>query len=306
VEGSAYADVVYNEILEEYRQTLEQTHLLLPVGALASMRLLRHFANDRLLVIAGDKGHHLLTELDYRLEPSLVAHGSFSLTVNFHALGQYAIKQGGDFLGTPHRQGSLDVCAFIFDATTPPSAAYQETRQAYRLAITQGGPDDFYTVKKAVELHYDDLEIVELLAYLRQCGWDSNIFIGCFLVLIDRLPKANEVLRSEVDSAIQHVWANYYFMGEEKDLPFALGLVSLGTENYVQAARFMDISLRLHGSDSSSHYYLALSLYHLGALEEALANASASGTLNPGFEPAQTLARQVQLELAKLLTQAPV
>lgn len=295
ISGDYYPEPAFNEILRGYQHTLEQTQLLFPINALQCLHSLRQLSNGHLLVLAGDKGIHHLTDLDNRGDPTIAVHGSISMSVNFHALGEYALNQGGQFLCTPHRRVSLDVCALVFD---PSSQPYPETARAYDLVIIEGGPDDFFTLKKVVEGQYQNMDLPQLLAYLRLSGWDSNVFIGCFITLLGKLPEASDAQRQDVDLVVDNIWQNYYFLGEEKDLPYALGLVLTGIRNYVGAINYFQVSLSLHGPDSSTLYYLAVCHYQAGEPGQALTYATQSIEANADFEPAQTLKLQIETELA--------
>jgi len=289
-----YAEPDFNEILEFYRQTLQQSCVPFPVASLRCLQVLRQLSNDRLLVISGDKGFHHEEDLDFRDEPGLTIHGSFSMSVNLHALGQYTTKAGGLFLATAHRRLNLDICALVFSGH---EGDYLETRQAFVEAIEQGGPDDFFALKKTVEGHYADMDLAEVLALYRMSGWDSAIFAGSLLELPKKLSTAGNDLKLETYRAVQQIWDNFYYLGDDKDVAYALGLVLMAIENYAEAANFFGISLEMHGPDFSTYYYLANCHYETQKLELALTYVRQSLAANADFEPAQTLLTQIQKAL---------
>ena len=74
-------------------------------------------AGDRLLVLAADKAFSTEEALDYREAPQPARHsGAFSLMVNFHALGLYAQRHGGELLHGGDRHAAIDVGALVFGA----------------------------------------------------------------------------------------------------------------------------------------------------------------------------------------------
>ena len=108
-----YGDPDLDALLEHYRGNLGDTVVTIPRAALECMRRLRELAGDRLLVLAADKAYSTEESLASREEPELSRHGGcFSLMVNFHALGWYARRHGGEALDGGDRHETIDVAAF--------------------------------------------------------------------------------------------------------------------------------------------------------------------------------------------------
>ena len=138
-----YGDPDLDALLEHYRGSLGDTVVTIPRVVIECIRWLRELAGDRLLVLAGDKAHSTEESLASRREPQLSRHGgSFSLMVNFHALGWYAGRHGGDALDGGDRHATVDVAAYLFG---DPPGGYAETRLAYDEAIERFSPDDMFT-----------------------------------------------------------------------------------------------------------------------------------------------------------------
>jgi hypothetical protein len=98
-----YPEPELNRILADYRDTLAESHVLLPVQAIRYLRHLRQLSGDRLLLLSGDKGVGRAEGLLFNGPPAVTSHGSVSLMVNYHALGQYVEQQGGCMLASPRR-----------------------------------------------------------------------------------------------------------------------------------------------------------------------------------------------------------
>lgn len=219
-----YGDPDLDAILRAYPAQVGASTWLFPHVALRGLRALARLAGGRMLLLSGDKGYILADDIPEQREPPLVVHGSISLPVNYHALAEYVRRAGGTVLQPPHAATHLTVGAFLWG--TPPGG-FRETTMAYTEAIVQGGPDDFFTQKKAVEPHYGALTLEQLLAHLRLSGWDGNIFRGCFPALMARVGERaiTEPLRRALYQAVQQIWALHYPIGEEPDLAIYLGLL---------------------------------------------------------------------------------
>jgi tetratricopeptide (TPR) repeat protein len=292
--GAYYADPDWEDILRDYGARLADTAFLFPCAALGCLRNLSALSNGCLLLLSADKGYSREEDLLGRGEPGLARHGSFSMMVNYHALGQYVRGQGGQVLGGDRRHNSMSVSAFILGA--PPGGAV-ETGQAFAAAVEQFGPDDFYTLKKGIEKIYDTLTLPQLLAYLRLSRWDANILQGCFPTLLDRVDSLSEAEREALYEAIQQVWDTYYPLGEKRDLAFELGMLLYGMTYYADALDFFQHSLRLYGPDLGTVYNMGMCHYGLGRLEDALAWVDQALELDPAFGPARDMRIRLQWEI---------
>lgn len=91
-----YGDPLYDTILAGYRDAFPEAHFLFPVGSLDCIRSLLPCSQGNMLLIATDKAYAELYELYMTQSPDIVLHNeAFSVTVNFHAVGEYARLCGG-------------------------------------------------------------------------------------------------------------------------------------------------------------------------------------------------------------------
>jgi hypothetical protein len=239
-----YDDPDFNRILHAYLGRGEDTAVVFPIGALRTVRYFRELSAGRLLLLSGDKGYSREEDLPARGRPGLALHGSLSLMVNYHAIAQYILHQGGRVLHPAHRPSSLTVVAYLLGQRP---TGYGEATLAYSQAIEQGGPDDFFSLKKAIEPYYAALSLEQILADLRLSGWDSNIFRGC-------LPRVHQILdglsaseRQGLCRAIRQRWAAYYPLSEDQDLAFELGILLSRLGYDAEALWYFQHSLRLFG-----------------------------------------------------------
>lgn len=88
--------------------------LLLPIGALRALRCLTSFSNGRALVLSGDKGNNNHEQFRGLVDPHVAVHGSFSVMVNYHAIGLYCTSRLGFVLHDPQEEASLKVSVLVF------------------------------------------------------------------------------------------------------------------------------------------------------------------------------------------------
>lgn len=302
VKGPCYPDAEWNDILDGYRQKLSNTNVLFPIAVLQGLRSLSRIAGGRMLLISGDKGISRPEDLLGRREPEIATHdGCFSLMVNYHAVGQYVLNAGGQFLHTPHRQAHLDVCAFLWGAHP---RNYAETRLAYAQAIERNGPDDFFVLKQALEQRYEQLTPDQVLAHLRTSGWDSAVLLGCMPALLAKAEGLPETARQELYWAAQQVWVTYFPIGERLDVAFHIGMLLHALHYYLEAIEFFRRSIELYGLTPSTAYDLGVCHYELQQLSEAGAWADRALELDPEYEPAKTLRIRIESQLSRAATTA--
>ncbi|NET56060.1 MAG: tetratricopeptide repeat protein [Symploca sp. SIO2E6] len=293
ITSNYYDNPNFNKILENYRQRLQDTTILFPRVGLKCIDNLRYLSGDRLLLISGDKGYSQEQALLNRGYPSLTRHGHcFSLMVNYNAIRQYFLQIGGQFLNIAHRHNSLNICAFLLGS---PFKGCVETRLAFTEHIEQLGPDDFFSLKKAIENHYDTLTLPQILAWLRASGWDANIFLGSFPTLIQHLNTASESFQQELYQAIEGIWETYYPIGEQKDLAFHLARLLYKMRYYREASLYLQYSLMLYGANAITLYNLGKCYYRLGQLEQAIEQLDRALEVDPSLEAARSMRIKIGL-----------
>ena len=85
--------------------------------AVWSARRLTAFSHGRCIVISGDKGNNNPEQFRGLMDPHIAVHGSFSVMVNYHAIGMYFTSRGGFALHNPQEEASLH--ANVPDAGDP-------------------------------------------------------------------------------------------------------------------------------------------------------------------------------------------
>lgn len=204
--GDYYQEAVYNRILAAYEAYLPDTVFSFPNVGLDCIRFWRQFGNGRLLALTADRGYTLAESLVGGSDPRPNLHGSFSLMVNYHAIGQYVELAGGLSLHPAHYQDNLQVAAYLLGRRPRQG---RETRRAFADAVVEGGPDDFFALKEALTPHLAALTLPQLLSYLRWSAWDATVFQDCFPTLLKRVQAAEPVWHGDVAAALRRIWRQY-------------------------------------------------------------------------------------------------
>jgi hypothetical protein len=94
-------------------------------------------------------------------------------------------------------------------------------------AVSEGGPDDFYALKEALESQYANMTLAQLLSYLRFSGWDATIFEDCFTSLLAKAGQVSPAWYGDIYYAVAQVWQGYLPL---KEGPSSEGVIIDGDE----------------------------------------------------------------------------
>lgn len=255
-----YNEKLLNEILAGYRKLKSTTYIYFPKTAMECLSNLRAFSKLGLVLLTMDKGFHELKNLENRKEPDIVTHGSFSLWVNYHALSEYCLRQGGKPLFPSFSNFHLEIGCLLFLAE---SETYLQTDLAYNQVVDDFGPDDFNTIKQLAYFNVSRLKLVELIAIYRLSGYDSTIFIK----LLPRLKQVKQQItyneRDRLAQSMHCIWKMYFNINENFDLAYEIGGVFYDLGFYPEALDYFQYSVDVYGEKEDVNYNQALCYYQL-------------------------------------------
>ena len=296
MDADYYGDPDLDGILEEYKDRLAQTALLFPAAGMDCIRRLAALSGGRMLMLASDKGYLHEENLIGHPAPSLVSHGSFSLSVNFHALGRFVNRRGGQVIDTPYKPSNLATAAWVLGS---PEDGLAETRLAFYDAVVAGGMDDFFSVTRHMAHAIPEMSLDDLISYLRFGGWDATMFAACASNIEGKLTESTHDQQRECYNALMEMWDNYLPIGEEMDLPFFMGTLLYKLEHFEEAHTFLKRSLDDHGEDAATYYNLGLALRKLNKLSKALKALERAHEMRPGDDMIKTLLISVRADVKK-------
>lgn len=283
LQGQRYDDPALNRVLERYSRRLNDTCLLLPIGALHSIRRLREWSGGRLLMLCADKAFSHEEELLSHAQEGFTFHGgSVSMTVNFHALGVYFEEVGGVAWQSLPRGQRLQVCALASGLPDLP-----EARLAFEESINSFGPGAYLKLLQDIRKEWPEPSLEALFALLRLCAWDHQVLVTWRDAIKKQLAAAPDALKLEILTALRHVWDNFFPMQE--DLAFELAGFCLIMREPRDALYYCEQSLRLFAEQAMTHFRAGLAHGLLGQMREGVASMDKALALNPGLASAREM-----------------
>lgn len=255
-----YDNTIIDEILSDYKNKINQTYLFFPVMSMRCIDNIKNLSTEGLFLLSLDKGYHQIHDLENKPLPEVIKHGSFSIWVNYHALGAFCEKQGGKSMFPSYSTFNLELGAMMF---LEDGGSYTETVGAYESFVNDFGPDDFNTIKNLSYINIASLTVEDLIAHCRLSAYDSTYFTK----ILPRLKQvANSITHNErtrILETIHNVWGMYFYIGEEFDLGYAMGGLLYDLGYYTEALIYFDRSIIIHGNKPDTYYNIALSHYQL-------------------------------------------
>lgn len=284
------------DILHHYRDTLDDTAVLVPTGGLRCLELVAGLTAGPTCVLVADKGHCTPVELCSQPEPAMVPHGSgFSMMVNFDLIARYTRARGGWAVlpGQPAR--SLVVGVFARPGATGlgDPGKFAAAVQDHLLDV---GPDTYFSLRPLLGAA---TTLEAMLAGLRLSRFEPALLIELLPRLLDQLPTAPEPVRAEVAQALDRVWQCWFPIGEPVDLALCVGLAFSAMDRFPQAVEYLEQSTKEHPDSAPAAFAMAVARRGLNDLRAADEWARRALAAEPGFSQARALRAVLASELGE-------
>lgn len=265
-EKDYYHNAKLNTLLSEYKDTLKFTSFLMPIGGFKCLDSLKHMSNNRFLLISSDKAHNCLNALEDRADPSLSFHGnSFSMMVNFHALGKYINQLGGQVF---HQQMdySLKTSVFLLDDNIE---SLTETRVAIESFIHYFAPGGYFNFHRYLRENRTQIDLTTILSHLHFSHWDPHIFNLFIEPITEQIDEATERQIDGLLSGIKKLEENIYLWPACKNSFLNIGLLYEALHEYTKALEYYQLSETTLGQQPLVSFHRATCYYFLEQFEKS-------------------------------------
>ena len=283
----------FDALLNSYRDLSDDTQLQFPIGSLRGLENLKHLANGQLLLLSSDKGYVSREEIDGLEAPEFAIHGSFSLMVNFHALGEYCKSQQGD-CQIPFSIDGFVTGLFLMGMTLPELPLTQLAQDANIMAF---GPAEFFCFYEHMEPIIEKQSLKTISAYLSLSRWDPYIYEQVSERINELVEDADADLVQYLTEHLPKVAEQFYFLPDSHDILFDLAVYFHEAEDFHQAIVYYEQSSRYFDPTYALHFNWGYSLYHAGYIEDALRHFQSSLEFEADDPDAKEWVQRVTTEL---------
>ena len=278
MQKSYYGEEAFDGLLNSYSDLLsDDTYLQYPIGALRGLDNLKKLSNNQLLLLSSDKGYVSLQEIDELEPPELAFHGSFSLMVNFHALGEYCKSQGGDYR-LPYAIDGFVSGLFLIGAQLQDLPT---TQLAQQQSLTSFGPAEFFCFYEHMESIIEKQPLKTIAAYLSLSRWDPYIYEQVSERINELIDDADDDLVQYLTQHLPQVAEQFYYLPDSHDILFDLGVYYHEAEDYERAIFYYEQSAKYFELSYALHFNWGYSLYYCDQLQEAITHFEAALRFDP-------------------------
>ena len=260
VKDPVFENKIYNEILDQYGQLESDSYVLFPKTALECLANISALSKAGLLLLMMDKGYKEIQELKGMKVPDIVKHGSFSLWVNFHAISQFCILNGGISMLDSSTNFSIELGCFFFNKQ---ALAYPQFAQTYLKHSKQISLDDFNSIKKFIFQNIGKANLSELLGFVKLSSYDSTIFISLLPAIKQLSKRLSNKQRERLGQTIDEVWLRHYAIKGDYDFSYELGGLMYDLGFYKGALDYFKYSTDTFGNKVDVYYNQILCYYQL-------------------------------------------
>jgi hypothetical protein len=256
-----YAEPYLENLLEKYRNGCDDAYILFPDSAIRGMKYLASFSKKGLMLLTADKGEHIPSHVLHSEPPVIVRHGSFSLSVNYHALSLYCGMEGGVALFPEHKHGSINTGCLLFMEN---AASLRSVHIAYGKYVAEAGPDDYFLLFNLLMDEAEKMPLSTVLSALRVSLYDShqlNRYLPRLTALADDMKTMDKI---DVVNVLNICWDNYYPLGEYSDLANRIAMLLYKMDIYDWAIYYFNISMNIYGDDIGTLFNMAACYYQMG------------------------------------------
>lgn len=272
-----------DKILAYYHQNIKEGTFLIPTGAFAAIDLLRGLSNDRVYIISSDKGYTCKDALEGLATPHIAFHGSFSMMVNFDAIGRYVENIGGEALLASNNEGmKTNVLSIGKHFKDMPDAKW-----AYDHYATHFCTKEFLLIKNEMIGNANSLDGQQIMALLKLSYWDTDIFMAMSAALGNQLSKCSQFFLKELREGLLEVHANFYFMPNYKNILFELGRTYHVLGDFPEAIAKYNESMICFGDDASVLFNIGLCHYYQDDKANAITYFKKTLALDPNNSSAK-------------------
>jgi tetratricopeptide (TPR) repeat protein len=212
-----------------------------------------------MFLLSADKGEHLLEKMDNIGKPMLTQHGSFSLSVNYHAITQYYQLQKA-LVFNAYYVGNLNV---TFIAMHKQPNQWKELSLAFELFMQDFNPESYFITKKHFEKHLNDMNFRQMIAYIKLSHFDARFFKQCIPSIFSFLPRLNPFEKKHLCQILERVWQMYYPIGESHDLGFDIGVILYQIDYYQDALFYFQYSEKNYRENAPLYFNIASCYFQL-------------------------------------------
>lgn len=261
-----YKNPSFNELLTIYKNNLNDTHFLIPIGSLKCIETLLKIAKNKLFLIATDKAHVELNEYKDNSRHNVTFHSSISLKVNLHAVGEFfRLKKGFAFQQDAHKgiKTSVFTTGYEMDSFT-------KTLSSIDKHIHDFSPADYFNIHSFMRKNTESSIFDSILGHLKLSQYCPHVFSVFIDKIKEEIKSCDEIIMHMFAGILEKVAQNFYYMPSNKDSLKDIADVFKIMHYYERALHYYEESIQFFGEDHITLFEIGACYYEMGQPEITL------------------------------------
>lgn len=252
-----YDDPILNDLLKHYQEKFKETDvwLMIPLGAIHFLKAMETLTQGKFFLISGDKGLSNEDAMPLLERNNIAAYdGCYSFFVNFHAMGTYLKKRGGDYL-LSHTMNDFKVNLFAMGFQL---SNMVETKGHFKNFLEYMGPDEYSRLYEEFQANEYRFAMRSLLGFLRLSQWDPKAYAIIHDRFMELYPVSEGYLESDIYHDLEKVEQNIYPIPIEPNVYHRLAYFYQSVELYDKAIALYEKSIAVFPKYAASYNNLAM------------------------------------------------
>lgn len=284
-EQGYYDDEHFNTVLWSYQSALKDTYVLIPIAGFRALKQLLTLSQNKFFLITSDKAYGDIDSLQGGRPPYLSFQGTFSMMVNYHAIGEYFKTIGGTSLLQGPRKG---IKTMLYAGPGIEWNACHRAKQAAYEFLDFFSPADYFQLHRQVKTLYRHCDVAGLTAHLMLSRWDPHIYDTFKDLINEKLTTTDKLTYLNLKKNMRLIAENFYYMPGCVDTLFSIAVFYHKIGEYETAVYYYEESGRYFKETVNHLFNSALCYAELKKKEKAIDLMRRCLTINPGLEAAKT------------------
>lgn len=266
-------------VLCHYKEEFEEAVACLPVAGFHFLDNLKGLSPKGGLLLCGDQGIGRKDQVASWGDPVISLHGTFSLPVDYYALGRYFEQEGGAAWRTEDHDTDFVLLAGVTDG-----GEWVETATAFDLVVNSFEPQNYWNLLNCLEEECPEPSLKQILHLVKLGNWDPPILFAFFDRVRLLAKEASLPEQVKLASCVEKV-ADHFFplRPEESAFYTSLGILCFEMRQFSCALPLFEKSCALLPNYGASWLYAGLCYQMLGEREKGAAAIAKGKELDPSL-----------------------
>ena len=252
-----------NAILQQYFETMNNTHFLIPTGTIQCLDHLLKISNHRLFLIATDEAYSQQSEFEDCQKHKVSFHASISLKVNFHAIGEYFKRKNGQAFLQPSHEG---IKTAVFSAGYDLNL-FTKTKGCIDRNIAEFHLSDFFNFHTFIKNNLQNLNLRTMISHIKFSQYCPYIFSLLHEKIKNEIEDYSVNIQNTLMDILDRIAENFYFMPCTKNTLIEIADILKQAGKFEKAIDYYEKSIFFFGEDHITYFEIGACYYELNEIE---------------------------------------